>query len=379
LDSSRTVWTAPLASAGLGGVAATEHWVVATDCDPRTKRDVLKVFEAPTGRLALAAELIRPDTSRPDPPIDYGNSVRTTPVIHAGQILVLDAFGTLFLCDLPKFGAPLEELTVEGIRTETLVDGYELATWGVASTPLVVDGKLIVNVCGTQTSLVALSPKSLKVLWQAPGRGTGFASCLAGQFGGHWQVIGYESEALSGWDVKTGERLWSIQPDFEGDYNVPTPVAPDDRHLMVTTENNATRMYAFDDRGKLSPTPIAVNDDVMTDTVTPVVAGGLAYCTSGDSLYCLDVDDQLRTRWSLADDAFANHVSLIGDTGGKRLLVVSHSGELVMLDIAGSAPKIVSRYRPLGLSPDEPLYSHPALVGNRLYVRFASSLCGIVF
>jgi hypothetical protein len=122
-----------------------------------------------------------------------------------------------------------------------------------------------------------------------------------------------------------------------------------------------------------------VNEGVAPDTVTPVTVDGFAYCTSGDELFRLDLADGLKTDWSYRDEALAGHVSLIADSEGKRLLVVAYSGEFLLFDISGTTPQLNSRRKPFGLSLDEEIYSHPALVGNRLYLRGANSLNCIVF
>jgi len=379
LDRMQTAWTAPLAENGLGGVAATERWVVATDRDPARDGDCLKVFDAHTGRRLLVANLVRPSGSKPDRAIDYGKSIRATPVIHDGRVFVLDAFGALFVCDLPRSEPLSRERTIVGRRTESMIGEVELATWGVASTPLIVEDKLFVNLCGTEDSLLALELDSLKPVWKGPGKGTGYASCIVGRFGGRRQIVGYQSKSLSGWDVDSGKLLWNVRPKFDGDYNVPSPVAIDERHLLVATENNAMRLYEFDDKGTLSPEPTAVCEDVTPDTVTPVVVNGFAYCTSGDELFRLDLAGGLKTDWSNRDRTFVGHVSLIADTAGKRLLVVTYSGELLLFDTSGSEPQLKSRRKPFGLSLEEEIYSHPALVGNRLYLRGINSLSCIVF
>ena len=111
-----------------------------------------------------------------------------------------------------------------------------------------------------------------------------------------------------------------------------------------------------------------MNEDVVPDTVTPVVVERFVYCTSMDALFRLDLNKGLAVDWSLTDEAFVGHASLIADRAGRHLLVVTFAGELLLLDIAGSQPQLLSRRRLSGLVRDDEIYSHPALVGNRLYV-----------
>src|SRR5207302_1673345 len=86
---------------------------------------------------------------------------------------------------------------------------------------------------------------------------------IAATIRGQVQVIGHDAVSLGGWEPATGKRLWTLLPEKPNDFNVPTPIALDDK-LLVSTENNGTRLYEFDDNGLLKPKPIAVNRSSST-------------------------------------------------------------------------------------------------------------------
>jgi hypothetical protein len=179
--------------------------------------------------------------------------------------------------------------------------------------------------------------------------------------------------------VQTGDLIWNVRPEFDGDFNVPSPVVVDDHRLLIATENNAMRLYEFDNRGILNPEPLAVNDEILPDTVTPVTVNGHAYCTSGDHLFRVDLNDGLRTDWYLRDRVFQGHSSLIADSSGQRLLVVTYTGQLLLFDISGTEPRLLSRRGAFSAEQEEEVYSHPAVVGNRLYLRGTKSLVCLSF
>ena len=173
------------------------------------------------------------------------------------------------------------------------------------------------------------------MVWKAAGGPPSYASCIVGTFGGVRQIVGYDAVSLGGWDVATGARLWKLVPPEAGDYNVPTPIAIDGK-LLVTTENNGTRLYAFDGTGRIVPEPRAWNEDLASDTCTPVVLGRRACGVSmTGELLCLDTSQDLKTVFALKDAAFKDHVSLIGY--GDRLLVTSVGGELVLVSVGAGA------------------------------------------
>jgi outer membrane protein assembly factor BamB len=239
----------------------------------------------------------------------------------------------------------------------------------MCSSLLAIGDSLIVNPGAKESSLVALDRHTGEVVWRSSGAPAAYASFIVAQFGGVQQIVGYDALSLGGWDAKTGKRLWKLVPPQDGDYNVPTPIAVDGK-LLVSTENNGTRLHDFDRNGEILAKPIAVNDDLVPDSSTPVVLKDKVLgCPGRGELFCLDVQD-LKTLWTLEDDGFDDYASLIGS--GDRLLVTTSRGELLLLRVTRDGGEILSRVRLLGEGAD--VYSHPAIVNDRLYIRAASSI-----
>jgi outer membrane protein assembly factor BamB len=293
--------------------------------------------------------------------LDYGQSPRATPVVYDGKAYLLGAFGGLRCVDLAD-GATVWE------RDLPREFQAELPTWGMCSTPLVADDLLIVNPGGPDASLVALDRATGRTRWATPGAGAAYSAFVCGEFGGRRQVVGYDRDSLGGWDLKTGERLWRLVPPSDGDFNVPTPIAVDGG-LVVSTENNGTRLYRFDDSGRIIPRPAGEYRGLAPDTSTPVVTRGRVFGAHG-GVHCLDIRDGLRPVWRSDDVVVGDHASLIADD--RRVLVVTMSGELILLDATAEAGTIVSRLRVF--DEDVEIYSHPALVGTRLYIRGGASV-----
>jgi outer membrane protein assembly factor BamB len=237
---------------------------------------------------------------------------------------------------------------------------------------LVVDGKLIVNPGGPQASVVALDPKSGVLVWQSPGDRHAYSSFIVATLGGVRQLVGYDRTSLGGWDIATGNRLWTLKPPFDGDFNVPTPVAVDGR-LFVVSENNGARLYEFDDGGKIVREPIAVNDELAPDVSSPAVTGGRVFCVAGNC-YCLDIADGLRPIWIGSDDAFGDSSPLF--VTDDRVLAFGRGGELLLLDANGPEFRIISRLHVFDGAEARRAeqLSHPAMVGTKLYLRGGQEL-----
>lgn len=355
-DSPRILWTKRLTARGLGGVAATEKYVLVVDRDAADSLDIFRCLNAQTGDELWT--LRYPATGD----LDYGNSPRATPQIHDDCVYLLGAFGHLHCVTL----ATGKVRWKRELRDE--FEAEDKQVWGVCSSPLVVDGKLIVNPGAPSASLAALDPQRGDTLWKSPGEVAAFGSFIAAELGGKRQIVGYDKTTLGGWDIATGKRLWTLKPEQPNDFNVPTPIASQGK-LIVSTENNGTRAFRFDALGKPVPRPIAVNLDLAPDTHTPVVVGSRLFGV-WNTLYCLDVANGLKAVWQQQGDAFSGYASLIASES--RVLVTSIKGELILVDAQAATYKEISRFSVF--DGDEGVMAHPALVNKRLYVRGSESV-----
>ena len=142
-----------------------------------------------------------------------------------------------------------------------------------------------------------------------------------------------------------------------------------DGGVIVSTENNGTRLYRFDESGRIISRPAAESADLSPTTVSPVATCGRVF-GAHPGLRCLDVRHNLTLVWQQEEEALGDHVTLVADD--ERVLVITLSGELLLLDGRADKCSIISRLRLF--EDDVEVYSHPALVGTRLYARGGSSV-----
>ena len=154
----------------------------------------------------------------------------------------------------------------------------------------------------------------------------------------------------------------------KGDFNVPTPMHADGT-LLVATENNGTRAFRFDQLARIGAKPLAENTDLCPDAHSPIVIGTRVFGISG-GMHCLDLSADLKTLWTSDDEAFGEYASLIGSP--RRVLVATVNGELLLIDAEASDFRLINRVRLI--ADDSGVFSHPALVGTRLYVRGSNSV-----
>jgi outer membrane protein assembly factor BamB len=234
-----------------------------------------------------------------------------------------------------------------------------------------VDGKLIVNPGAKEASLVALDPMTGKVLWKTPGNPASYGSLIQAKFGNNSQIVGYDLDSLGGWDAASGKRLWKLTPDVGGDFNVPTPIQIG-QTLLVSTENNGTRVYSFNDKGEIEPKPIAAYKHLSHDSHTPVVVGDRVFGVKR-GLHCLDHTEKLKLLWEGEDKGFADYCSIIASE--TRVLIVTMRSELILVDAAADKFRVLNRVTIF--DNEKGLYSHPAIVGSKMYIRSGTTIACI--
>ena len=342
-------WKQVLFNEGLGGVAVAGDRVVVGDRDSADQEDVFHGLDRASGERVWTVRY--PAVGK----LDYGNSPRATPLLHDGRAYLLGAFGHLHCVRLADGRIEWQR----HLRQDFQADA-ELV-WGACSSPLIVDGRLIVNPGAREASLVALDPVTGKELWRSAGAPPAFASMVVGEVAGRRQLVGFDKESCGGWDPATGERLWRLVPRVAGDFNVPTPILLGDR-VAVVSENNGARLIGFDPAG--APAVVASFAALVPDMHTPVVTAGRLFAVNRGKAYCLDAAD-LAPVWTQADRALKGHVSLVASAD--RVLALTAVGELILFDAHADRFEPLARQRLF--ERDVSLYAHPAVADTAIYVR----------
>ena len=355
-EEAKFLWRQELTGLGLSGIAATSKYVIVADRDKTDKMDIFRCLDADNGTEIWNC------TYSALGDLDYSNSSRANPVIYKDKVYALGAFGDLHCIKLDSGEVVWNRNIVKDF-------GAELSMWGTCSAPLIVDDKLIVNPGSKNVSLAALDYRTGKVVWKCPGEPSAYSSFIVGTFGNVRQIVGYDSISIGGWDINTGKRLWELIPPLEGDFNVPTPVNIDGK-LLLTSENNGTRLYGFNEDGTIATEPIAVNMDLTPDCHTPVAFNGLVFGCAGGTLFCLDINNGLKQRWSGRDESFYDYLTMIA--GNSHVLITTIEGQLMLIKAVSEEYTLSQK---LILFEDNEVWSHPALTGNRIYIRNDKEIC----
>lgn len=342
------LWKRPVSGECDAGVAVSGGRVVMADHDE--KNDFYRCLDARNGEELWTRSF--PNTRE----MDYGSGPRATPLVHADRVYALSAFGELVCLDLRTGKTLWQKDFCKDFGAGSV------PKWGYCSSPLVVQGKLIVNP-GGEAAIFALDPETGKTLWKGEGAGANYSSLIADVFGGVEQVVGHDGESLAGWEVATGKRLWSVAMEqADPPFIVPTPVKVGES-LLVTDQKNEAQLFAFGSGGVIQQQPLARSEDLAPDVVTPVAAGDLILGQS-KKLVCLDAANQLSTLWTEKERTFKAdcHLFVAGEIG----LAFNARGEAALFSFNRVGVKLLGKKKLCGQT-----LMHPALAGGRLYVRDA--------
>jgi formylglycine-generating enzyme required for sulfatase activity len=343
----RVAWTQKTTGPGLSGLAVMNGRVIVADKSADKSSDIWRCLDAVTGKelwqLKYSAKGKMP----------YTNSPRATPVICDGRAYLLGAFGDLHCVAFDSGEILWRKQLIKRF-------GAELPTWGMTSTPLLIDDKLIVNPGAPEASLIALDRISGEMIWKTPGLSAAYGSFIYAEFNAQRQAVGYDKKSMGGWDIDSGRRLWRVIPRRKHDYNVPTPIVVG-RRLLAASENNSTRLY---DTGG-TPKMEHEFDDLAPNMITPVVYNQMVFGVHDEYLYCLDAHS-LKLLWKARDEAYEDYASLLAGNG--HVMITTVRGELLLVRADREKHELISRMQ-VFTGDDVEVWSHPAISDGCLYIR----------
>ena len=329
---------------------ATPEMVVVSGRDATDTMDRFTALDPTTGERLWVYEYPAPAE------LDYGNSPRATPILTDGILVTFGATGILTALDA-QAGVPLWSASV--------VERFNVPvpTWGFSGSPLVVDDRIYIPL-GDRAWLVALDLISGETVWTVPASASAYASLMPFGSGG---VLGVGRDGYFLRHRDNGEVNWTHQLRFAGDFGVPTPVLTPDGAIF-TGENNGVLLFGKRDN-TLMGNPLAVAEDAIPDSHTPVLVDGLLL-VAHRGLRALDVRSGLSERWVVARDAIRGYASIIASKD--RALVTTESGQLLLVALDGDKGVLLDRR---SYARDRVyVLSHPAIVNDRLVVRMGKQV-----
>lgn len=292
-----------------------------------------------------------------------GDGPRATPTIVGDKVFAFTGEGILV-------GASLKDGKVLWSINLLKEFGGKMADYGMAASPLVVDGNVIVIVGGKDASVVACDAVTGKVRWAIGEDPAGYSSPVLLTLQGEEQVVAYTGGSAIGLLPRSGKLLWRFP--FETDYgcNIAAPLAIGDRVFISSGENHGSVLLSLTKQGELfTATPtwesLGPKSVMRNEWQTSVLLDGHLYGFDNvggagpiSHLTCIEAATGKRV-WQKARFGKGNMIAADG-----KLFIVTIEGELVI------AKATTKGYEELGRKEIcKQTRQAPALANGMLYVR----------
>ncbi len=286
--------------------------------------------------------------------LDEGAGKRplSTPAVAGGRVFAINSGGWLHAVDAADGTA----LWAHDLEAEF---GARLPTYGVSTSPVLVDGLLVVLVGGAeQHNLVAFEPATGEIAWSVFHAGQpSYSSPVAGTLAGRRQIV-----------VPAGDRLYAVRPEdgsllwSHGDLGYPDRnplLLPGDR-IFLALQATAV-MLRVEARGDALATTELWRTESLWFSYSPAVhLEGSIYGLGKDRLVCLDADTGA-ARWQhrLAEG------SLIL-VGGHLLVLEQIQGSL---HVVAADPTGFRKRASLRVFDPAPAFAPPSFADGVIFLR----------
>lgn len=242
---------------------------------------------------------------------------------------------------------------------------------GTAASPLIVDGRLVVQV-GSDIhggQVLALNPATGATEWEWHGLGPGYASPVLVEVDGSKQIVSMTEGSIVGLDGKTGTELWTVAFPDEWHENIATPLWTG-TNLVVSGPRQGTHAYALKQTsGKWEATEVWKNPNIAMYMSSPVFGDGLIYGHSEKrkgQFFALDAKTGV-ARWT-TEGREGEHASLL--LTPQHVVFLTNGADLIVAKRNTPTFAVERRYE----VAEGSTFAAPVLLGSNILVRDATGL-----
>jgi len=303
----------------------------------------------------------------------WGGGPRSTPIVDGDQIFALSSDGRV-VC--------LDRSSLNEKWSKSLVDDFGGKTpyWGYAESPL-VDGDKVVLTPGRKNCVVALNKNTGDLVWKSTGveDNAAYSSLVTMTASGKKMYVTQTDKRLIGVDAETGKVLWKFGEMPRKIAVIPTPIVSGSRVYATAGYDAGCECVDIEGSGdSFEAKKVYVNRNMSNHHGGVILLDGYIYGHSGKS------NGNPWVCQKLADGSVAS--KLDGRKVGKGSIAYADGrfylyeekigGSCVLAEASPSGwtehgkfqlPKNSSLER--GTKGSGLVWSHPIVVGGRLYLR----------
>ncbi|MBF0545501.1 MAG: PQQ-like beta-propeller repeat protein [Candidatus Riflebacteria bacterium] len=301
---------------------------------------------------------------------------RTTPTFADGRLFAVSADGVAACVDSESGKLIWKVNAWEKYQGKS-------GRWGIAESPLVVDGKMICTPTGELTTMIALNAADGALAWKSPSlNDTGaYVSPALLEYNSKKQIIGVAGKFIFGVDPQNGQIIWSFDfletsVDNNADSgawrtNCNTPVCKNDM-IFVTGGNNHCGVLLQLNKDATGVNLLWKSGLLDNHHGHVVLVDGYLYgsnwiSNSSGNWVCLD----WKTGKKMYEKEWQTKGSIIYDDGMLYCYEEKH-GNLALVKATPDGFNVISSFIiELG---SEMHWAHPVISGGLLYIRHGNAL-----
>jgi len=306
--------------------------------------------------------------------IDHRDGPRAAVTINSKLAYSLGAMAHLFCFDAAKG----DVLWSKDLYTEYKI---KIPMWGIAASPLVEDGLVIVQIGGRENAcLVAFDKISGQEKWRALNDSASYSAPIIIEQAGKRVLVCWTGERLVGLDSLTGKLYWQHPFDQRMVHNIATPVFQNN-HLFVSSFFDGSLLL------KVEPDRLAVEkvwqrkgpSERKTESLhccisTPLLQGDYIYgVDSYGELRCLDLQtgERIWENLDAVDKARWANIHMIRHED--KIWMFNEHGELIISKLSPEGFHEISRTKLINPTRGQlergVCWSHPAFANKHVYAR----------
>ena len=292
-----------------------------------------------------------------------GPGPRSTPTVAGGTVYAASAESTIYALDAAT-GAVVWSVDLTAELGSKRTNRHD---WGYAASPLVEDGRVLVEAGGRDNrALAAFSADAGKLLWSAGNDEPGYSSPIAATIGGRRQAVFFTGYNLLAVTPDRGTVLWQHRWRTDYDANTATPVFIPPNRLFISSDygTGGSVVEITGTSGSFAAREVWRNRKMKNHMATSIYYEDHLYGFDSSILKCLDAktgEDRWKTRGYhkgtliIAD----GHLVVLGERGNLAIAAATPAG------FTAKAEAQVFKSR---------CWTAPSIAAGRIYVRDESEI-----
>ncbi|MFC1553693.1 PQQ-binding-like beta-propeller repeat protein [candidate division KSB1 bacterium] len=284
---------------------------------------------------------------------------RSSPTVSDGKVITLGVGGVLSCLDTGTGDVVWRKDEFTGT----------VPTYFTGMSPIVTDNKCVAHLGGSDDgAIMAFDLDTGKEIWKHTGEGPSYGSPVLLTVGGTKQIVVQTERNLVSIAAADGKQLWQLPtPPQRRFYTSATPIV-DGQTVIYTGHGLGTKAVTVQKQGNdFDVKEIWYNEELGTAYNTPVLIDGFLYGLSNRGrMYCINAGTG-QTAWT-NDESHRNFCAVLD--AGSVILALPSESDMIVLEPNGSEYKEVARLK----VADTPVYAHPVISGNRIYIKDEETL-----